>query len=65
MVISSSASSGSSLRLAPQEGEVLETKSKVPPLEFQEIAKSLTAGKSPKMEIDSPQTRTAQQLQPW
>ena len=33
-----------------------------PPLEFQEIARSLTTGKSPKMEIEHPQTGVAQEL---
>ena len=61
-VISSSALLGSSPEPAPQEEEVPEAKSKVPPLGFQEIAKSLSAGKSLKMEIDSPQTGTAQEL---
>ena len=62
MIISSSTSLGSSPELAPQEGEVPEAKSKVPPPGFQEMAKSLTAGESPEMEIDSPQTRVAQEL---
>ena len=62
MVFSSSASLGSSPELAPQEGEVLEAKPKVLPLGFQEIVKSLIAGESPEMDIDSPQIRAAQEL---
>ena len=49
---SSSASPGSSLEPAHQEEEDPGAKLKVPPPGFQEIAKSLTAGKSTKMEVD-------------
>ena len=57
-----SASSGSSLELAPQEEEDLGAKLKVLPLGFQEKARSLTAGESPKMEVDCPLTRASQEL---
>ena len=60
--ISSSASSGSSLEPAAKEGEDLEAKPKVPPLGFQEIARSLTADEPPEMEIDHPQSGVAQEL---
>ena len=53
---SSSAMPGSSLELAPQEEEDLGPKPKVPPPGFKEIARSLTTGKSPKMELDCPPT---------
>ena len=62
MVISSSALSRSSPELVSKEGEDPEAKPMVPPLGFHEIARSLTAGKLPEMEIDSPQTRVAQEL---
>ena len=60
--ISSSSSSGSSPELTPQEEEDLGAKPKVLPPGFQEITKSLIAGESPKMEVDSPQTRASQEL---
>ena len=59
---SSSASTGSSLESAPQEEEDPGTKPKVPPLGFQEIAKSLTTSKSPEMEVDCPLTKASQDL---
>ena len=59
---SSSASSGSSPEPAPQEEEDPGAKPKVLPLGFQEIARSLTAGESPKMEVDCPLTRASQEL---
>ena len=57
-----SALSGSSPEPAPQEEEDLGAKPKVPPLGFQEITRSLTAGKSPKMEDDSPQSGASHEL---
>ena len=60
--ISSFASLGSSPEPAPQEGEDLEAEAKVPPPGFWEIARSLTAGKSPGMEINSLWTEVAQVL---
>ena len=57
-----SALSGSSPEPAPQEEEDLGAKPKVPPLGFQEIARSLTTGKFPKMEDDSPWTRVSHKL---
>ena len=59
---SSSSLPGSSLELAPQEEEDLGAKPKVLPLGFQEITKSLTAGKSPEMEVDCPLTEASQDL---
>ena len=59
---SSSVSSGSSPELAPQEEEDPGAKLKELPLRFQEIAKSLTTGKSPEMEIDCPLTGVSQEL---
>ena len=53
---SSSASPGSSPELAHQEEEDPGAQPKVPPLGFKEIAKSLTRGESPEMEIDCPLT---------
>ena len=53
---------GSSPDLAAQEGEDLEAKPKVPPLGFQEIARSLTKDEPPKMEIDHPWSGAAQEL---
>ena len=59
---SSSALSGSSPEPAPQEEEDPGAKLKALPLGFQEIAKSLATGKSPKMEVDSPLTGASQEL---
>ena len=58
----SSASSGGSQELVPQEDKDLGAKPKVLPLGFQEIARSLTAGKSPKMEDDSPWSGASHKL---
>ena len=60
--ISSSTSSGSSPEPAAQEGENPEAKSRVLPLGFQKILRSLTIDEPPKMEIDHPQCGVAQEL---
>ena len=59
---SSSALPGISLELAPQEEEDPAAQPKALPLGFKEIAKSLTRGESPEMEIDCPVTRASQGL---
>ena len=59
---SSPALPGGSLELAPQEEEDPGAQPKVLPLEFKEIAKSLTRGESPEMEINCPLTRASQDL---
>ena len=60
--ISSSTPLGSSQEPAAKEGEDPEAKPRVPPLGFQEIARSLTIDEPPKMEIDCPQSGVAQEL---
>ena len=59
---SSSALLESSPEPTTQEEEDLEAKPKVLPLGFQEIAKSLTTGESPDMEVDCPLTKASQDL---
>ena len=59
---SSSALPGSSPELGPQDEEDLGAKQKVLPPGFQEIAKSLTASKSPEMEVACPLTKASQDL---
>ena len=59
---SSSALPGSSLELTPQEEEDPGAQLKALPLGFKEIAKPLTKGKSPEMEINCPLTTASQDL---